>query len=253
MQPADWLAFVRDLADRTDPIALEFFRSVDLHVETKPDRTPVTEADRRIEQVARAFVRERAPQLGVLGEEFGDQGNADRLIIDPIDGTRNFVRGIPVFATLLAIEINGELIASAVSAPAMQARWSAARGCGAWQGEHRISVSGVKELAAAQLFHGSLAGDEAGNSGDIIMRLARATQRQRGFGDFYQHVLVACGAGEIAFDPGLQPWDIAALVPLVEEAGGRITGTDGERSIHAGTFLSSNGVLHEAALELVAA
>ncbi len=251
MRPADWLAFLRELADRTDPIARRWFRSSDLRVESKPDLTPVTEADRSIEEAARELVAERHPGLGVLGEELGDDGAAARLIIDPIDGTRNFVRGIPVFATLLALEIDAELVASLVSAPALQLRWWAARGAGAWEGERRLRVSRVSRLADAQLFHGSLTGDEAGDGGDALRRLAGATPRQRGFGDFYQHVLVASGSGEIAFDPGLQPWDVAALIPLVEEAGGRITGPTGERGLHAGTYVTTNGELHEAALALV--
>ena len=252
MHPAEALAFLVELADRADPIALEWFRSSDLHVETKPDLTPVTEADRRIELALREDCARLHPELGVFGEELGGaESGAARLIVDPIDGTRNFVRGIPVFATLLALEQAGEISAGLISAPALRTRWSAARGCGAFENERRIRVSGVRELSSAQLFHGSLAGDEAGGSEARILALARATARQRGFGDFYQHALVASGCGELAFDHGLKPWDVAPLFVLLEEAGGRITGLDGERSLDARVFVTSNGWLHDEALALV--
>jgi histidinol-phosphatase len=249
MTPAEGLEFLVELADRTDPIALEWFRASDLRVEAKPDLTPVTEADRRIELEVRELCGRRHPGLGVFGEELGgDDGPGARLIVDPIDGTRNFVRGIPVFATLLALEQQGEIRAGLVSAPALRTRWSAARGLGAFENDRRIHVSGVRKLSEAQLFHGSLAGDEAGDSAPLILALSRATARQRGFGDFYQHVLVAAGAGEIAFDHGLKPWDVAPLFVLVEEAGGRITGLAGERSLSARSFVTTNGLLHEDAI-----
>jgi histidinol-phosphatase len=251
MKPAEALAFLIELADRCDPIALEWFRSVALRVEDKPDRTPVTEADRRIEHEVRECTARRHPGMGVFGEEEGGAAGGTRVIVDPIDATRNFVRGIPIFATLLAVEQDGEIIAGVVSAPALATRWSAARGCGAFQNGRRIGVSGVRELGMAQFFHGSLTGDEAGGSAGRILALARATARQRGFGDFYQHVLVASGCGELAFDHGLRPWDVAPLFVLLGEAGGRITGLDGARSLESGSFLTSNGLLHESALALL--
>jgi histidinol-phosphatase len=252
MKPPEALGFLGEIADRTDPIALEWFGSVELRVDAKPDRTPVTEADRRIEDEVRQLVARRHTGLGVFGEEQGgDTSGGPRLIVDPIDGTRNFIRRIPLFATLLAIEQEGEIIAGLVSAPALRTRWRAARGLGAFENERRIRVSGTGELAEAQLFHGSLAGDEAGDSARLILALATRTARQRGFGDFYQHVLVASGAGDLAFDHGLKPWDVAPLFVLLEEAGGRITGLGGERSLEAGSFLTSNGRLHAQALELL--
>jgi histidinol-phosphatase len=252
MTPGGALEFLVELADRADPIALEWFRSGDLRVESKPDLTPVTEADRRIELEVRELCARRQPGLGVFGEELGgDTGPGPRLIVDPIDGTRNFVRGIPLFATLLALEQAGEIQAGLVSAPALRTRWSAARGLGAFENGRRIRVSGVRKLSEAQLFHGSLAGDEAGDSAPLILALSRATARQRGFGDFYQHVLVAAGAGEIAFDHGLEAWDVAPLFVLLEEAGGRITGLSGERSLSARSFVTTNGLLHEETLAVL--
>ncbi|HXZ85896.1 MAG TPA: inositol monophosphatase family protein, partial [Myxococcota bacterium] len=181
----------------------------------------------------------------------GERSGGARLIVDPIDATKNFVRGIPIFGTLLALELGGEIAAGLVSAPALHTRWSAARGCGAFENGRRIRVSGVRELADAMLFHGSLTGDEVGGSQPQVLALARATARQRGFGDFYQHALVAAGCGEIAFDPGLKPWDVAPFFVLVEEAGGRITGVKGERSLDARIFVTSNGWLHAEALALL--
>ncbi len=255
MPTTDWLTLLREIADRSDEIAMRLFRRVDLRVETKPDRSFVTEADREVESAARKLVAERRSELGVYGEEQGEQTGSSgaRLIIDPIDSTANFVRGIPVFATLLAIEVEKEVVAGLVSAPALGTRWHASRGQGAWQGERRLRVSGVRELANAQLFHGSLGGFEGGRTPPGLQKLTLATHRQRGFGDFWQHCLVAAGSGEIAFDPIVAPWDIAALQVIVEEAGGRATTLAGERSIYAGSLVSSNGLLHDEALALLSA
>ena len=252
-QPADWLPLLTEIADQADEIARRLFRSKALRVEEKPDLSPVTEADRAIEAIARALVRERHPALGVLGEEQGDTtGSAEtRLIIDPIDGTRNFVRGVPVFGTLLAVEAGGGVVAGVASAPALHARWHAARGAGAFRDGHRLHVSGIRELRHATLFHGNLGPGEAGPPAGV-MSLVRAVDRTRGFGDFYQHMLVAEGAGEIAVDPVMHPWDIAAVQVIVEEAGGRASGTSGEHSISAGSLVTSNGLLHDAALRALA-
>ena len=254
MRPADWMAFLLDIADRTDPIALRHFRRPDLAVETKPDRTPVTEADRAIERAVRERAARHPDRPSVFGEEYG-QDDADaplRLIVDPIDATRNFARGIPVFATLLAVERDGEILAGVASAPGLGTRWCAARGAGAWEDGRRLRVSPTERLADAQFFHGSLAGVEGPSGGDAVLRLARATARQRGFGDFYQHCLVAAGRGEVALDFGLQPWDVAALQVLVEEAGGRISDLRGRRTVAAGDYLATNGRLHAEALDLLA-
>ena len=250
MSPTDWLSLLFALSDRADSIAMRWFRSASLPVDRKPDRSLVTKADLEIEQAIRDLVAAERPGLGVFGEEHGEtRGEGDaRLIVDPIDATANFARGIPVFGTLLGIEVAGEIVAGMVSAPALGRRWHAARGAGAWEGERRMHVSAVAELADAQVFHGSLAGAEAVPGTEKIPALLEGSWRQRGFGDFWQHVLVADGCGEIAVDPTVKPWDIAPLQVLVEEAGGRATTLDGERSIHGGSLVTSNGRLHARAL-----
>lgn len=250
---ASWLDLLQRIADRADAIALDAFRAGRLKVREKADRSPVTEADLTIEDMARREIAESGTGLGVYGEEFGEQAGKSgaRLIIDPIDATRNFLRGIPVFATLLAVEEAGEIVAGVVSAPALGARWSASRGGGAFAGPRRLHVSDVEELGAAQLFHGGFGAEEGGDRSGLRM-LVGATARQRGFGDFWQHALVAEGCGEIAVDLKVQPYDIAALSILVEEAGGRATTLDGRRTIYGGSLVTSNGRLHDAALALLA-
>jgi histidinol-phosphatase len=194
-------------------------------------------------------VKQRHPGLGLLGEEFGAEAGTDgaRLIIDPIDGTRNFVRGIPVFGTLLALEERGEIVAAVASAPALHTRWRAALGFGAFEGNRRLSVSRVRDLGRALVFHGSMGQGEAPLPRPVRSLIERA-DRTRGFGDFYQHVLVAQGAGELALDIGVKAWDVAALVLIAEEAGGRATTLSGERRIDGGSLVTSNGLLHQAAL-----
>jgi histidinol-phosphatase len=254
----DWLSFLTDLADRADEVALRFFRQRGLRVRDKPDLSPVTEADEAIESMVRARVHERHPELGILGEEQGEGegegessgAGATRLIVDPIDGTRNFVRGIPVFATLLAVAAGDEVVAGVVSAPALHVRWHAARGVGAFRGERRLAVSGVNALDGALLLHGNLGPGEGGPPPGF-QRLVARVERTRGFGDFYQHMLVAEGAADIAVDPVMHPWDVAALQVIVEEAGGMATALTGERSIYAGSLVTSNGALHRAALEML--
>ncbi|HLB81783.1 MAG TPA: inositol monophosphatase family protein [Gemmatimonadales bacterium] len=250
MPAIDWLPLLGDIADRADEIALTFFGAKRLRVDEKPDLSPVTEADQAIETMARALLRERQPALGLLGEEQGEVAGATgtRLIIDPIDGTRNFVRGIPVFATLLAIETDGEVVAGVASAPALGARWRAARGAGAFRDSRRLRVSGMHSLDEALLFHGNLGLKEGGPPPGFTQLVGRIGHT-RGFGDFYQHMLVAEGAGEVAIDPVMHPWDIAALQVIVEEAGGRATSLGGERSIYTGSLVTSNGALHEAMLD----
>jgi histidinol-phosphatase len=215
----------------------------------------VSEADESIEEMARRLVRERHPEMGVFGEEQGDSSGdrALRLFLDPIDGTRNFIRGIPVFATLLGVENEGEIVAGVISAPALGLRWRAARGAGAFEGSRRLRVSDVADVQRAHLFHASVAGSAEPGLPTGALPLMQRAERTRGFGDFYMHVLVAEGAGEIALDPVVAPWDVAAIQIVVEEAGGRATSFQGERTIRGGSFLSTNGLLHEEALAALAA
>jgi histidinol-phosphatase len=251
-KPIDWIPFLNQIADEADAIALRLFRRPWLKVLIKADASPVSEADQAIESTARRLLAAHHPGLGVLGEEEGETGSGDaRLILDPIDATKNYVRGIPVFASLLAIEENGEVTAGLVSAPALGQRWHAARGHGAWSGERRLRVSSIAQWDQAQLFHGSLGGSEALEIPRGLQVLIAKAGRSRGFGDFWQHTLVAEGAGEAALDVAVSPWDIAALQVIVEEAGGRATTFTGERTIYGGSMLTSNGVLHEEAVGLL--
>jgi histidinol-phosphatase len=242
----DWLPLLHELADQADAISTRYFRQTDLSVERKPDRSLVTKADLDVEAAVRDTLARLHPELGVLGEEHGEhQGRSgSRLIVDPIDATANFARGLPIFATLLALEEDGEIVAGVVSAPALHQRWHAARGQGAFMGPRLLRVSRVAALADAQVFHGSLAGAEAVPGTERIPALLQQSWRQRGVGDFWQHMLVAEGCGEISLDPVVKPWDIAPLQVIVEEAGGLATTVHGERSIYGGSLVCSNGVLH---------
>lgn len=254
MTPESWIPILSELADAADGISTRYFRSGGLMVETKPDRSLVTKADLEVEAKIREIMASRFPDVGIFGEEGGqDRSSSDTwLIVDPIDATSNFARGIPIFATLLAIEHEGEVVAGFVSAPMLQSRWRAARGHGAFSGERRLRVSAVRELSDAQVFHGSLAGIEAVPNTARVPELLAKSWRQRGIGDFYQHMLVAEGCGEIALDPIVMPWDIAPLQIIVEEAGGLATTVGGERNIRGGSLITSNGHLHADALQTFA-
>jgi len=244
-----WLPLLTEIADTADEIALRYFRRTDLSVSTKSNLTPVSEADLAIESATRKIVSSRHPELGMLGEEEGATGStSERIILDPIDATRNFVRGIPVFATLIAVEIEREVVAGLVSAPALGARWHAERGSGAWSGGRRLSVSRIGAWSEAQVFHGSIGGSENTQWSARVAEISARAHRDRGFGDFWQHVLVAEGAGEVALDPGVSAWDVAPLMVIVEEAGGRATSVEGERTIYGNSLVTSNGVMHELAI-----
>jgi histidinol-phosphatase len=243
------LVLALELADLADAITLERFRAADLAVETKPDLTPVTEADRAVEQALRKRIAEERPGHGVVGEEFGaDEGGDARWIIDPIDGTKNYVRGIPVFATLIALERDGTLTLGAVSAPAMHRRWWAARGEGAFADGRPIRVSRVADFADAMLGYGSLESWEEHGLGDQFTALARRCWRTRGFGDFWCHMLVAEGAADLAAEPEVALWDLAALQVIVEEAGGRLTDLGGTARPDGGSVVTTNGLLHDRVL-----
>jgi histidinol-phosphatase len=232
------LAFAHSLADAADAITLGRFRALDLVVETKPDLTPVSEADRAAEQAIRELVARGRPAETVLGEEYGDDGGETRWIVDPIDGTINYVRGVPVWATLLALEQGGRVEVGLVSAPALGRRWWAVRGEGAWAGGERCRVSQVariEDCAASTTSPGAMPAGWA-----EIVRRAWAV---RGLSDFWQHCLVAEGALDVATDPVVAVWDYAAIALIVEEAGGSCTTFEGEPPAPERSLLSTNGVL----------
>ena len=246
-----WLEIAIAACDEADAIARAHFRR-DLQIETKPDRTFVTQADTAIERLIRDRLHAAFPDHGLVGEEYGtDAGDASvRWYIDPIDGTHNFIRGVPLFGTLLAVERDGELQAGVLSAPALDERWWALRAGGAWahnRGEapRRIHVSGVASLTDAQILYGSGRDIVASDRAPGFTALLDDVWRERGFGDFWGYALVAEGAAEAMVEVGLSAWDAAAPLVLVEEAGGRATDLDGGRAIDSGTFLASNGHLHE--------
>jgi len=251
-----WLDLALAACDEADEIARRSFRR-DLEISTKPDRTFVTQADTAIERAIRGRIAAAHPDHGLVGEEYGTEaGDAPvRWYIDPIDGTHNFIRGVPLFGTLLAVERDGELQAAVLSAPALHERWWARRGGGAWArgfddaAPRQIKVSKVQSLADAQLLHGS--GHEIEESGLApgFSSLLGDVWRERGFGDFWGYALLAEGAAEAMVEIGLSTWDAAAPMVLVEEAGGRATDFDGRRAIDSGTFVVSNGLLHDIVLE----
>ena len=255
MDIEDGLALALELTEIADAITMERFRAVDLVVETKPDLTPVTEADQSVERALRAHLAQHAPKHGVLGEEYGDESaGADfRWVIDPIDGTKSYVRGVPVWATLVALEHLGTPVVGAVSAPALGTRWWGARGLGAFRDGTPISVSRVHEVGDAQI---SFAWDtkerfDADGIGDRMLDLAHRCWRHRGLGDFWQHMLVADGAFDISIDPIVSYWDAAALLPILDEAGGRWSTLDGDRPEQPGgveSLVCTNGVLHDAVI-----
>ena len=240
------LAFAFTLADAADAVTSRRFRAADLRVDTKPDLSPVSEADRAAEEAVRALVASSGRGEGVLGEEFGDDGGDAKWIVDPIDGTTNYVRGVPVWATLLALERDGAVAVSLVSAPALGRRWWAVRGEGAFADGSRCRVSAVSRVDDATVSTTSARQMPAGWS-EIVMR----AWANRGFGDFWQHCLVAEGAVDVACDRVLQVWDYAPVQLIVEEAGGRCTTFEGERPHPGGSFVATNGVLHEDVVALL--
>ena len=243
------LSFALALADLADAITVERFQAEDLVVETKPDLTPVTEADRTVEQALRKRIGEERPAHGVVGEEFGaGRPGTARWILDPIDGTKNYLRGIPVWATLIALERDGRVEVGVASAPALHRRWWAARGEGAFVNGRRIRVSKVGGLSDAVLSYASLTSWEQHGLGEQFLTLASSCWRTRGFGDFWSHMLVAEGAADLAVEPEVELWDLAAPQVIVEEAGGRFTDLRGISTPAGGSVVSTNGLLHDRVL-----
>ena len=241
MADAD-LTFALELAELADSLSLPRFRAADLQVETKPDLTPVTDADRAVERALRERIAAERPGETVLGEEEGDDGGEVRWIVDPIDGTRNFSRGIPVWATLIALERDGAVVCGVVSAPALGHRWWAARGEGAWRDGEQINVSRVAALEDAAV--------SCTYAADLAL-FEPHVWHARGLGDFWQHMLVAEGALDASVDARLAIWDYAAVVPIVEEAGGRSGTPDGGGARPKEQLVSTNGIVHDAVLHLL--
>ena len=239
------LAFANELAEEAGRIALSFFRG-SFDVRLKVDKTPVTEADLAIEAMIRGAVHERYPDDGVLGEEGGAEGGgARRWIVDPIDGTKNFTDGIQVWATLIALAVDEVPVLGVVNAAALAERYEAVRGEGASLNGEAIHVSSADRVGRASMLHAGLADWVDGEYGDPLLDLLRGSRRNRAFGDFWGHMLVARGSADVCFEPELATWDWAALEVVVEEAGGRMTRFDGSPLEHGGSVLTTNGVLHQ--------
>jgi len=253
------LNFALELADLADSISLPRFRAADLVVDTKPDMTPVSEADRAVEQAIRDRVAAERPGDLVLGEEFGSgaatpyeaPASGCRWIVDPIDGTKNYVRGIPVWATLIGLEREGEVSVGLASAPALGRWWWAVRGEGAFADGRPISVSKVERLDDVQLTFGGLRTWRKYGLLDRFLDLASRCWRTRGFGDFWMHMLVAEGSADIAVEMEVNLWDLAVPKLIVEEAGGGFTDLSGRATAEGGSALSTNGLMHDEVLAIL--
>jgi histidinol-phosphatase len=253
----DDLRLAHVLADGADAVTMSRFKALDLRVDTKPDLTPVTDADRAVEEAIRGTLRRSRPRDAITGEEFGETGHGPRRwVLDPIDGTKNFVRGVPVWATLIALMDGDVVVAGVVSAPSLGRRWWAAHGTGAYTGKSlasatRLAVSEIADLRDASLSYSSLGGWLDSGRGRGFLDLYRSVWRQRGFGDFWSYMLVAEGAVDIAAEPDVALYDLAALVVVVEEAGGRFTDLAGRPGPTGGSAVASNERLHDQVLALL--
>jgi len=251
----DDIALALRLADEADALTLDRFGALDLRVDTKPDLTPVTDADKSVESSVRETLSRERPDDPILGEEFGGTTtfNGRQWVIDPIDGTKNFVRGVPVWATLISLLHDGVPYVGVVSAPALQRRWWAGSGHGAFTSvaggpARRVSVSSVTDLESASLSFSSLSGWAALGLRDRFIDLTDSVWRVRAYGDFFSYCLLAEGAVDIAAEPEVSLWDLAALDILVREAGGAFTSLDGASGPHGGSAVATNGALHDAVL-----
>lgn len=251
----DDLALALSLADAADAISRDRFRAANLAISTKPDHTFVTDADQAVERAIRAGVTAARPTDGIYGEEYGTEGTSARQwIIDPIDGTANYLRGVPVWGSLIALAVDGTPVVGVVSSPALGKRWWAAKGVGAWvqEGEaepRRLHVSGVGELADASISFQSIAQwDDAGYL-DRLVALTRRVWRDRAYGDMWAYMLLAEGLLDVVAEFDVKAYDLAALIPIVEEAGGRFTSVTGAAGPGNGSSLATNGLLHDAILD----
>ncbi|WP_338892943.1 histidinol-phosphatase [Rhodococcus sovatensis] len=254
--PADDLQLALSIADQADDITRDRFLALDLKVADKPDLSPVSDADLAVEEKVRAMLAAERPEDAILGEEFGGDAifEGRQWVVDPIDGTKNFVRGVPVWASLIALLVDGVPVVGVISAPALNRRWWAAQGDGAWTsydgGESRsIAVSSVSELSSASLSFASLSGWQDRNIRDRFIELTDAVWRVRGYGDFFSYCLLAEGTLDIATEPEVSLWDLAPLDILVREAGGRFTSLDGDPGPHGGSAVATNGLLQDEVLD----
>lgn len=259
---ADDLALALAAAAAADLVSLNRFQAQDLVVSTKPDRTPVTDADSAVESIIRSMITASRPGDSVFGEEMGSDSATSgaqtgrQWIIDPIDGTAGFLRGLPIWATLIALAIDGEPVVGVVSAPALGQRWFGARGLGAHtlrRGNatpQALRVSAVARVADATISYNSLPGWIDDGRGDQVVALATAAWRARALGDFWSYMLVAEGSLDVAGEADLAPYDMAALVPIIQEAGGRFTSLDGDEGVWSGTALATNALLHTEVLAM---
>ncbi|WP_166132919.1 histidinol-phosphatase [Nocardioides ochotonae] len=254
----DDLRLAHVLADDADSLTTARFKALDLHVMSKPDLTPVTDADQAVEEGIRRTLSRVRSRDAITGEEQGSSGtSARRWIIDPIDGTKNFVRGVPVWATLISLVVDDEVVVGVVSAPQLQRRWWASKGGGAWTGRSLLRatqchVSDVRRLEDASLSYSSLSGWEERGRLDDFLSLMRRCWRTRAYGDFWSYMLLAEGAVDIAAEPELEVYDMAALDVIVREAGGRFTSLDGNEGPWGGNAVATNAHLHDAALGFLA-
>lgn len=254
---ADDLSLALALAGDADLISLDRFTALDLDVTTKPDRTPVTDADKAVERSIRAGITSARPGDSILGEEYGEAGDSPRQwIIDPIDGTSNFLRGVPIWGTLISLAVDGVPHIGVVSSPALGKRWWAATGHGAFAQAHdgepqQLSVSKVASLDAASISYNSLAGWDGVGRLDAAVALTRATWRSRAIGDMWAYMLLAEGALDVVAEFDLKPYDMAALIPIVLEAGGQFTSVTGEPGPWNGNALATNGILHDEVLDFL--
>jgi len=249
---------LEEIALEADEIALKYFRRQELRVNRKKDGTAVTQADHEVEAMARARVKASGLELDVLGEEMGGgpeaaptEGARPRLIIDPIDGTEEFSRGIPTFGTLMGVEEGGAIVAAMSSSPGLRARWEAYRGEGAFRAGHRLHVSNVEKMQDAMVFSTGTGPSKDSADQTRIRKYLDAARNGRSFGGFWQHMLVAEGAIEAALDWTSKPWDLAPLILIVTEAGGKSTSLNGNATIYEKSLLSTNGKIHEEALAVL--
>lgn len=252
---SDDLRLAHVMADAADDLTMRRFKAVDLKVETKPDLTPVTDADRTVEEAIRGTLRRARPRDAVVGEEFGNTGwGARSWIVDPIDGTKNYVRGVPVWATLIALMDHGKVVVGLVSAPALGRRWWAAKEGGAWTGKSltkasRMRVSQISDLGDASFAFSDIEEWEKAERLENFLDLSRSCWRSRGYGDFWSHMMVAEGSVDVSAEPELSPWDMAALTIIVEEAGGSWSSLSGNQGLEDGSLVCTNGTLHDEVLK----